>query len=104
MTLSWRSSLSAGTALALLTVAVPPSSAEAQFLDKVKKAVKRGAESEVLTQVERKARGKVRCVFDDFECIRKAEGSGEGAVLTDDEGTTVAEYLADLRVLTEIDR
>lgn len=86
MTLSWRSSLSAGTALALLTVAALPSSAEAQFLDKVKKAVKRGAESEVLTQVERKARGKVRCVFDDFECIRKAEGSGEGAVLTDDQG------------------
>jgi outer membrane protein OmpA-like peptidoglycan-associated protein len=86
MTLTWRSPLSATAALACLALSAPPTAAEAQFLDKVKKAVKRGAENETLSQVERMARGKVRCVFDDLECIRNAEKSGKGAVLTDDKG------------------
>jgi outer membrane protein OmpA-like peptidoglycan-associated protein len=86
MTLTWRLPLVAAAVLAIPAFVAPPAVAEAQFLDKVKKAVKRGAENEALSQVERMARGKVRCVFDDLECIRKAEDSGKGAVLTDDNG------------------
>lgn len=91
MTLTWRSALTGAAALTFLTVSAPPAVAEAQFINKIKKAVKRGAENEALSQVERMAREKVRCVFDDLECIRRAEESGKGAVLTDDQGEVLTD-------------
>ncbi len=72
--------------LAFLTVAVLPTRAPAQILKRIKKAVTSAVEDETLSQVDRIVRGKVRCVFDDLECIRGAEASGKGAVLTDDSG------------------
>ena len=60
--------------------------AGAQVFDRLKKTVKKAAEDETMRNVDRLVRGKVRCVFDDLECIRKAEESGKGAVLTDDRG------------------
>lgn len=70
--------------LGLLTLFAMP--AEAQLLKRIKRTVANAAEQETLNQLDRLVRGKVRCVFDDLECIRKAEESGEGVVLTDDDG------------------
>lgn len=67
-------------------VVVLPASADAQILKRLKKTAKDAAENETMRQVERLVQDKVRCVFDDLECIRKAKESGKGAVLTDDEG------------------
>jgi outer membrane protein OmpA-like peptidoglycan-associated protein len=82
--------LLAWTATALFAlIALPTVSAgplEAQILRRIKETVKRAAEDETMNQIDRLVRGKVRCVFDDLECIRKGEASGEGVVLTDDEG------------------
>jgi len=81
-----------GLALALFALpalpAVPvfPARLEAQILKRIKKTVANAAEQETLDQIDRLVRGKIRCVFDDLECIRKAEESGEGVVLTDDDG------------------
>jgi outer membrane protein OmpA-like peptidoglycan-associated protein len=74
----------AGSLALLSSVAI--SSAEAQILNRLKKTVQRAAEDETMSGIDRLVRGKVRCVFDDFECIREAEESGKGAVLTDDDG------------------
>lgn len=75
-----------GLVLVFIAGATLPASAEAQFFKKAKEAVKKAAEAETLNQIDRTVRGKVRCVFDDVECIRKAEEAGEEAVLTDDSG------------------
>ncbi|HEX9895009.1 MAG TPA: hypothetical protein VGA78_13850, partial [Gemmatimonadales bacterium] len=77
-----------GAALFAL-IALPAVSAgplEAQILRRIKETVKRAAEDETINHIDRLVRGKLRCVFDDLECIRKAEASGEGVVLTDDQG------------------
>lgn len=63
-----------------------PSDASGQILKRLKNVVKDAAESETMSRIDRLVRGKVRCVFDDLECIRKADASGSGAVLTDDQG------------------
>jgi outer membrane protein OmpA-like peptidoglycan-associated protein len=73
----------AGLALVSL-MAIPE--ADAQVFDRLKKTIKKAAEDETMSNVDRLVRGKVRCVFDDLECIQKAEASGKGAVLTDDRG------------------
>lgn len=75
--------------LAVLVVAALPAPAPAQILKRLKKVVTNAAEDETLNRVDQLVRGKVRCVFDDLECIRGAEESGEGAVLTDDGGTLI---------------
>ena len=81
-----------GLALALFalpTLPILPASPallDAQILKRIKKTVANAAEQETLNQIDRMVRGKVRCVFDDLECIRKAEKSEEGVVLTDDDG------------------
>jgi outer membrane protein OmpA-like peptidoglycan-associated protein len=82
------SRLAGGLALmALLAVPVlAPRDAHGQLLKRLKETVKQAAEDETLNQVDRLVRGKVKCVFDDLECIRQAEKSGKGAVLTDDDG------------------
>jgi outer membrane protein OmpA-like peptidoglycan-associated protein len=71
---------------ACLAVTALPAPADAQLLRKAKKTVGNAAEAETLNQLDRMVRGKVRCVFDDAECIRQAEASGKEVVLTDDSG------------------
>lgn len=65
---------------------VLPSPADAQIGRRIGRALGRAAEQEATRQLEDIVRDKVRCVFDDFECIERAEASGKGAVLTDDNG------------------
>jgi outer membrane protein OmpA-like peptidoglycan-associated protein len=62
----------------------------AQFGD-IKKAVKRGAEQEAANQAEQVTRKAVRCVFNDLECIKKAESEGDQLVLTDEKGTVLTD-------------
>ncbi len=69
-----------------LVASVLPSTAQGQILKKIKKAAQGAVESESMRQVDKMVRDKVRCVFDDLECIRAAEKSGKGAVLTNDDG------------------
>jgi outer membrane protein OmpA-like peptidoglycan-associated protein len=73
----------AGLAL-VSSMAIPE--ADSQVFDRLKRTIKKAAEDETMSNVDRLVRGKVRCVFDDLECIQKAEASGKGAVLTDDGG------------------
>lgn len=75
-----------GLALAVMAFLALPPSGEAQILRKARETVKRAAEAETLSQLDRMVRGRVRCVFDDLDCIRRAEESGEEVVLTDDSG------------------
>lgn len=63
-----------------------PVPADAQIGRRIGRALGRAAEQEVTRQLEDIVRDKVRCVFDDLECIEAAEASGKGAVLTDDSG------------------
>lgn len=63
-----------------------PVPADAQIGRRIGRALGRAAENEVTRQLEDIVRDKVRCVFDDLECIEAAEASGKGAVLTDDNG------------------
>lgn len=73
-----------GTVLILSSLHLPD--ADAQASRRIGRAIGRAAENETSRQLEQLVRDKVRCVFDDFECIRRAEASGKGAVLTDDQG------------------
>lgn len=83
---SFTGSLTGSLAVALCASLATPGTADSQLSKRLKQAVTRAAESETVNQVDRFVRGKVRCVFDDLECIRRAEKSGKGAVLTDDDG------------------
>ncbi len=73
-------------ALALLLV---PAVSPAQIGKRIGRAVGRAAESEATRQLEQRARDGVRCVFDDLDCIDKANASGKGTVLTDDRGNVL---------------
>jgi outer membrane protein OmpA-like peptidoglycan-associated protein len=86
MTVSNIRTLVVGSWLGALLTPMLATQAPAQVLDRLKKVVSSAAESEAMSQIDRMVRGKVRCVFDDLECIRGAEASGKGAVLTDDSG------------------
>jgi outer membrane protein OmpA-like peptidoglycan-associated protein len=77
--------------LGLLIVPALPDSTEAQRLGGIGRVVNRAAEDEAASQIDRLVRGKVRCVFDDPACIREAEASGKGAVLTDDDGAILVD-------------
>jgi outer membrane protein OmpA-like peptidoglycan-associated protein len=68
-----------------------PAPATAQIWKKVKKTVERAAETESLDQIDRLVRGKVKCAFDDAECVRKAKAGGKEVVLTDDEGEVLVD-------------
>lgn len=83
--------IGAALAIALALVSTVPEQADAQLIKRVKKVITDAAESESLSQIDRLVRGKVKCVFDDEECIRKAEESGEGAVLTDKDGKVLVD-------------
>ncbi|MDX1429597.1 MAG: OmpA family protein, partial [Rhodothermales bacterium] len=63
-----------------------PQAAHGQFIKKLKDTAKQAAEEEALVGVDQLVRGQVQCVFNDFECMKGAEESGEGYVLTDSDG------------------
>ena len=75
-------------ALALLAHAAP---SQAQFVDSLKRTARAAAEHEARRKVAELVRDGVRCVFDDFDCIRRAEASGKTAVMTDDGGTLLVD-------------
>ncbi len=82
------------TFLSLLAAALSiglPSTAEAQFLKKLKDAATDAAENETLSQVDRMVREGVACMFDDLECIAAAEESGDDVYLTDEGGDPVVD-------------
>jgi OOP family OmpA-OmpF porin len=82
-------SILARSCLPLALTALLAVNAEGQILKRLKETVKGAAEDETMSQVDRLVRGKIRCVFDDLECIHAAETSGKGAVLTDDQGSVL---------------
>jgi len=75
---------------AALSVSLP-STADAQFLDKVKDRAEQAAKDETLNEVDKFVRDQVRCVFDDLECIQDAKDSGEDVALTDPDGQPVVD-------------
>lgn len=77
--------------LAAAAALLVPAPAAAQIWKKVKKTVERAAETESLDQIDRVVRGKVKCAFDDAECVRKAKDGGKEVVLTDDEGEVLVD-------------
>ncbi len=72
------------TAIAL--VFATPQVVHGQFIKKLKDTVEQAAEDELLAGVDQMVRGQVQCVFNDFECIKGAEDSGQDYVLTDNDG------------------
>lgn len=65
--------------------------AAAQFVDSLKRAARSAAEHEARRKVAELVRDGVRCVFDDFDCIRRAEANGKTAVMTDDGGAVLVD-------------
>jgi outer membrane protein OmpA-like peptidoglycan-associated protein len=57
----------------------------------IKKVAGEAVEREILSQTEQLATGATRCVFNNLECIRKAQEDGEPVVLTDEEGNLLAD-------------
>ncbi len=78
--------LAGGVAFALGALLAVPESADGQILRRIRETVKSTAEEETQRQVARVVRDKVKCVFDDLECIENARAGGEEPVLTDDAG------------------
>ena len=78
----------AGAVLVALGL-VDAAPAQAQLLKKLKEVAKKAAEEETMDQIDALVRGSVQCVFNDLDCIRGAEGSGEPVVLTDADGELV---------------
>jgi outer membrane protein OmpA-like peptidoglycan-associated protein len=81
--------LARGIAIALLlsaSAAAVPTRAEAQVLDRMRRAAGRALEGEAARQVARLLRNAVRCVFDDQACIDRAKADGKEVVLTKDDG------------------
>lgn len=77
-----------GTCL-LVLLALLPATSRAQVGSRLRKALGRAAEEEATQQLTDRVRNAVRCVFDDLECIEKANASGKGTVLTDDHGNVL---------------
>ncbi len=75
----------AGLVLSGLIVGLNPSALRAQ-VGNVGRLVKETAVDEARANIERLIRDGVRCVFDDFECVRRAKADGKEVVLTDDQG------------------
>jgi outer membrane protein OmpA-like peptidoglycan-associated protein len=77
--------------VAIIFVLALPSAGQAQFLKKLKETAQNAAEDEAASQVDALVRDKVRCVFNDLECIGSAEESGEEYVLTDPDGEVLVD-------------
>jgi OmpA-OmpF porin, OOP family len=75
--------------IALTSLLSLPRQADAQIGNRVREAAARAAERETLRQVDRKVTNTVRCVFDDAECIRKAQREGNQVEVTDKQGNII---------------
>jgi OmpA-OmpF porin, OOP family len=84
---------SPGTALciAAAALALHATPVEAQIGRRLQDAAARAAEREATQQIERRATNTVRCVFDDLECIRKAERDGKTVEKVDSNGVAVTD-------------
>ena len=80
-----------GLAIALVLSASPLTRADAQVVDRLRRAARTAVEDETARQVERLLRNGVRCVFDDVRCIEAARGSGKDVVLTNDDGAVLTD-------------
>jgi outer membrane protein OmpA-like peptidoglycan-associated protein len=60
--------------------------ADAQVINRLRRAAQNAVENETARQIERILANAVRCVFDDEACIEKAKSSGKDVVLTGDDG------------------
>jgi len=78
-------------AVALLCVPAIPTHANAQILKKLTDTASSAAEDEAMNQVDRLVRDGVACAFNDLQCIRGAESSGEDYYLTDEDGEIVTD-------------
>ena len=85
------------TGLTLVALFALPSSGQAQIFKKLKETATQAAEDELLSQADQLVREGVACPFNDFECIKNAEASGDdyyladydGEIIVDDEGAPV---------------
>jgi len=85
------------TGLILVALFALPSSGQAQIFKKLKETATQAAEDELLSQADQLVREGVACPFNDFECIKNAEASGDdyyladydGEIIVDDEGAPV---------------
>jgi outer membrane protein OmpA-like peptidoglycan-associated protein len=80
------SSVYGALAVMLVALGTQPDPASSQIIDRLKRTVKRAAEDETARKVDQMLRDRIRCVYDDEQCIKEAEESGKGAVLTGDDG------------------
>lgn len=76
-------------ALATVLLLAPASVFGQGFLDQVKEQAKTSAENAVLQKVDEVTTASVNCVFDDFECIRRAHEEDREVVLTDPAGNPI---------------
>lgn len=66
-----------------------PGDADAQILNRLKKAAQGAAEREASSQVDRMVRNTIRCLVDDPVCVEKARASGDDVVFVDDSGAII---------------
>lgn len=78
-------------AIAVTIAIATPAAGHAQIFKKLKETVQTAAEDEVLSQADRLAREGVQCPFNDFECIRGAQESGDDYYLTDESGEMITD-------------
>jgi outer membrane protein OmpA-like peptidoglycan-associated protein len=79
------------TCLTIAALFALPSTGQAQILKKLKDTASSAAEGEAMNQVDRVVRAGVACPFNDFQCIKGAEDSGEDYVLTDADGKVIVD-------------
>jgi outer membrane protein OmpA-like peptidoglycan-associated protein len=68
-----------------------PRPADAQILDRLKKAAQNAVEDEAQAQVERLIRNAIRCAVDDPICYEEANTSGEEVIFVDAGGEIIAD-------------
>lgn len=78
-----------GTTLAVALLFSSAQPVEAQLLDRLTRTVTNAAEDETKNQIDRMVREGVQCVFNDLDCIERAESSGQTVVLTDADGELI---------------
>jgi outer membrane protein OmpA-like peptidoglycan-associated protein len=84
--------LTAIAALAFVLISGPPGArAQIPGARDLGRAAEEGAKRAAESEIEKAAGDAVRCVFNNLECIKKAEDEGEPVVLTDEDGTILTD-------------
>lgn len=68
-----------------------PSTADAQFLKRLKDAASEAVQNEAENQVDRLVRNAIRCAIDDPICPEEAAAAGEEVIFVDDGGEIIAD-------------